>query len=99
MQDLIPSTSTDPPGKYYKVKWTRVPDLVEKRKVLMKGGMAYVPAAEQASIVFQEFQTHLEKALEVCTCSVDRPRYTCKGLITTCRRRPRHFPGLTRTIG
>ena len=31
----------------------------------MKGGMAYMPAAEQASIVFQEFQTHLEKALEV----------------------------------
>ena len=39
--------------------------MVEKRRVLMKGGMAYVPAAEQASIVFQEFQNHLEKALEV----------------------------------
>ena len=63
--ELIPSTSGEGPGKYYKVKWTRVPDLVEKRRVLMKGGMAYVPAAEQASIVFQEFQNHLEKALEV----------------------------------
>ena len=64
MQELIPSET---PATYYKVKWIRVPDLVEKRKVILKGGMAYVPAAEQASIVFQEFQTLLEKALEVCS--------------------------------
>lgn len=51
--------------KFYKVKWTRVPDLVEKRKVFLKGGMAYVPMKEQSSIVFQEFQKSLEKALEV----------------------------------
>ncbi|THH01245.1 hypothetical protein EW026_g1417 [Hermanssonia centrifuga] len=50
--------------KYYKVKWTRVPDLVEKRKVFLKDGMAYVPAREQSSIVFQEFSSSLEKALE-----------------------------------
>ena len=60
--ELIPSESS---AVYYKVKWTRVPDLLEKRKVILRGGMAYVPAAEQASIVFQEFQTLLEKALEV----------------------------------
>lgn len=47
------------------MKWTRVPDLVEKRRVVLKGGMAYVPAIEQSSIVVQEFQTHLEKDLEV----------------------------------
>lgn len=47
------------------VKWTRVPDLVEKRRVLLKGGMAWVPSREQSSIVFQEFQTTLAKALEV----------------------------------
>ncbi|KAF9567519.1 DNA primase, large subunit [Agrocybe pediades] len=50
--------------KYYKVKWTRVPDLVEKRKVFLKGGWAYVPGREQSSIVFQEFESHLERALE-----------------------------------
>ena len=67
-----------------------MPDLVEKRRVLMKGGMAYVPAAEQASIVFQEFQTHLEKALEVrpfiCAPPID---------VLTCatRQLPRLFPG------
>ncbi|KIM49198.1 hypothetical protein M413DRAFT_438363 [Hebeloma cylindrosporum] len=51
--------------RYYKVKWTRVPDLVEKRKVFLKGGWAYVPHREQSSIVFQEFEAHLEKALEM----------------------------------
>ncbi|KAH9484214.1 DNA primase large subunit [Psilocybe cubensis] len=50
--------------KYYKVKWTRVPDLVEKRKVVLKGGWAYVPSRELSSIVFQEFEVRLEKALE-----------------------------------
>ena len=65
----MPSSSAEPSSsqaRYYKVKWTRVPDLVEKRKVVLKGGMAYVPAVEQASIVYQEFQRHLEKDLEVC---------------------------------
>ncbi|KDR84019.1 hypothetical protein GALMADRAFT_56635 [Galerina marginata CBS 339.88] len=51
--------------KYFKVKWTRVPDLVERRKVFLKGGWAYVPSREQSSIVFQEFEVHLEKALEM----------------------------------
>ncbi|CAA7271771.1 unnamed protein product [Cyclocybe aegerita] len=54
-----------PSEKYYKVKWTRVPDLVERRKVFLKEGWAYVPSREQSSIVFQEFETHLERALEM----------------------------------
>lgn len=33
--------------------------------MLLKGGWAYVPETEQASIVYQEFETHLQKALEV----------------------------------
>ncbi|EJF65965.1 DNA primase, large subunit [Dichomitus squalens LYAD-421 SS1] len=75
IQDLITPTSYDPASKsstYYKVKWTRVPDLVEKRKVVLKGGMAYVPAAEQASIVYQEFQRHLEKDLEATAKALPR---------------------------
>ncbi|EPT06137.1 DNA primase large subunit [Fomitopsis schrenkii] len=60
------SRDVDPmKDRYYKVKWTRVPDLVEKRRVLLKGGMAWVPSREQSSIVFQEFQTTLAKALEM----------------------------------
>lgn len=47
------------------VKWTRIPDLVEKRRVVLKGGWAYVPATEQSALVFHEFQTTLEHALEV----------------------------------
>ena len=46
------------------MKWTRVPDLVEKRRVLLKGGWAYVPSREQSSLVFQQFEDRLEKALE-----------------------------------
>ncbi|CAL1704388.1 unnamed protein product [Somion occarium] len=58
--------------KFYKVKWTRVPDLVERRRVFLKGGMAYVPAREQSSLVFQEFQSNLEKALELTAKALPR---------------------------
>ncbi|KAI0665152.1 DNA primase large subunit [Cubamyces menziesii] len=72
VQELIPPTSGEPVGRYYKVKWTRVPDLVEKRRVVLKAGMAYVPAAEQVSIVTQEFQSHLEKDLEMTAKALPR---------------------------
>lgn len=58
--------------RFYKVKWTRVPDLVEKRRVFLKGGWAYVPGREQSSVVFQEFEVELEKALEVTSHSIPR---------------------------
>ncbi|KAG6850627.1 hypothetical protein H0H93_010819 [Arthromyces matolae] len=58
--------------KYYKVRWTRVPDLVEKRRVFLKGGWAYVPAKEQSSIVFQEFEVHLNRALEMTARALPR---------------------------
>lgn len=58
--------------KFYKVKWTRVPDLVEKRRVFLSKGWAYVPGKEQSSIVFQEFQVLLEKALEMTARSLPR---------------------------
>ncbi|KAH7915016.1 DNA primase large subunit [Hygrophoropsis aurantiaca] len=50
--------------RYYKVKWTRVPDLVAKRRVFLRGGSAYVPSREQASIVLQTFEANLTRALE-----------------------------------
>ncbi|GLB34126.1 putative DNA primase [Lyophyllum shimeji] len=58
--------------KYYKVKWTRVPDLVEKRKVFLKRGWAYVPGKEQSSIVFAEFEANLTKALEATARALPR---------------------------
>lgn len=47
------------------MKWTTIPDLVEKRKVFLKGGYAYVPAREQASIIYSAFEERLEAALRV----------------------------------
>ena len=50
---------------YFKVEWEQVPELVEQRKVLLKRGMAYVPAKEQMSLVVNEFSRRLDQALEV----------------------------------
>lgn len=47
-------------------KWTRVADLVEKRKVFLKKGIAYVPSQHLPPIIFEEFQIRLERALDVC---------------------------------
>ncbi|KAI0050926.1 DNA primase large subunit [Auriscalpium vulgare] len=58
--------------EFYKVKWTRVPDLVERRKVFLRGGYAFVPSREQSSIIFQEFQARLEKALEMTAKALPR---------------------------
>ena len=57
-----------------------MPDLVEKRRVFLRDGWAYVPNREQSSIVLQEFQTRLERALEV----VCRP--SAKGLMLNRNR-------------
>jgi DNA primase large subunit len=54
---------------YCKVHWTRVTDLVATRKVLLRNGYAYVPTREQSSIVYQEFSTRLDHALEVSLLS------------------------------
>ncbi|GAW08411.1 dna primase large subunit [Lentinula edodes] len=66
------SSKTDLDGAFqseafYKVKWTTIPDLVEKRKVFLKGGYAYVPAREQASIIYSAFEERLEAALRSYT--------------------------------
>ncbi|KAJ4488117.1 eukaryotic and archaeal DNA primase, large subunit-domain-containing protein [Lentinula aciculospora] len=55
---------------FYKVKWTTIPDLVEKRKVFLKGGYAYVPAREQASIIYSAFEERLEAALQATSRAI-----------------------------
>ena len=50
---------------WFKVDWMKVPELVESRRVLLKGGYAYVPGREQMSMVLAEFTARLDKALEV----------------------------------
>ena len=57
--------ATFPQERFYKVRWTRVPRLVESRRVFLKGGMAYVPSREQSSFIIQEFQSNLEEGLLV----------------------------------
>lgn len=50
---------------YYRVHWTKVSDLVEKRRVFLEKGMAYVPVSQQISLVLAEFSRRLDAALEV----------------------------------
>lgn len=50
---------------WYKVDWERVPELVERRAVLLSKGKAYVPGREQLSMIIAEFTARLERALEV----------------------------------
>jgi DNA primase large subunit len=42
-----------------------VADLVERRRVLLHKGQAYVPMREQSTLVVTEFQRRLNTALEV----------------------------------
>lgn len=50
--------------------WTKVADLVEKRRVFVKGGQAYVPRKEELSLVVAEFTSRLSKALDVRPSSI-----------------------------
>ncbi|KAN0061169.1 DNA primase subunit pri2 [Thecaphora frezii] len=58
--------------RFVKVEWTRVLDLVEKRRVFMRGGMAWVPVKEQSSLIFAEFQARLAKDLETTARALPR---------------------------
>ncbi|KAH8909144.1 putative DNA primase large subunit [Coniochaeta sp. PMI_546] len=55
-----------------KVDWERVPELVERRAVFLRGGKAYVPSREQQSMVVAEFTKSLEKALEMTARALPR---------------------------
>ncbi|KAF8422397.1 eukaryotic and archaeal DNA primase, large subunit-domain-containing protein [Tirmania nivea] len=57
---------------YFKVDWEKVSDLVEQRRVFLKAGKAYVPTAEQLSLVSAEFTARLEAALELTARSLPR---------------------------
>jgi DNA primase large subunit len=59
--------------EWFKVDWERVPELVEKRRVLLKRGKAYVPQREQMSLVVADFTKKLDEALEVrfCSCALN----------------------------
>ena len=49
----------------WKVHWTKVTDLVEKRRVYLEKGQAFVPMSQQISLVLAEFSSRLDRALDV----------------------------------
>lgn len=57
---------------YYRVDWERVPDLVERRLVLLRAGKAYVAASQRVSVVVAEFSARLERALELTARALPR---------------------------
>lgn len=57
---------------WFKVDWDRVPDLVETRRVFLKGGKAFVPSREQTSMVVAEFTKRLDRALELTARALPR---------------------------
>jgi len=52
-----------------------VPELVEGRRVFLRGGKAYVPGREQMSMVVAEFTKRLDKALEVTPSFLHIPKF------------------------
>lgn len=50
---------------YFKVPFQKVPDLVQKRLVVVKRGFAYVPAAMKPVIIVNQFKENLIYALEL----------------------------------
>lgn len=57
---------------YFKVEWTKVPDLVSMRKVLIIAGMAYVPVSEQSSMISAEYAERLANALQMTARALPR---------------------------
>ncbi|TIC46368.1 DNA primase, large subunit [Wallemia mellicola] len=57
---------------YYKVKWTQVPELVERRRVFLKEGYAYVPMRDQTSLIMNSFSSQLTQALEYTAKALPR---------------------------
>ncbi|KAG8979729.1 hypothetical protein FRB90_007994 [Tulasnella sp. 427] len=49
---------------FVKLPWTKVLSLVDKRRVYLSRGVAYVPQRELSTVIFQDFSHRLEKALE-----------------------------------
>ena len=55
----------DDEENWFKVDWEKVPELVERRQVLLKKGKAYVHVREQTTMVLSEFTRSLESGLEL----------------------------------
>ncbi|PKI85136.1 hypothetical protein MVES_001036 [Malassezia vespertilionis] len=49
---------------FLQVPWYRVPELVERRKVFVHRGTAWIPSKEQGSLIIAEFHAQLQAQLE-----------------------------------
>lgn len=67
LDDLRAATSCrkDDEESWFKVAWENVPELVERRQVLLKKGTAYVHVREQVNMVVSEFSRQLDSGLEL----------------------------------
>nr|POF02599.1 putative dna primase large subunit [Quercus suber] len=68
LADLRAATGYTKPGdeeNWFKVDWEKVPELVERRQVLLRRGKAYVHVREQHSMVANEFARNLEAGLDL----------------------------------
>jgi len=49
---------------YYKIPFEQVVDLVQRRLIYIKGGIAYVPSDEQFFIIINKYKDHLRESME-----------------------------------
>ncbi|ORX73408.1 hypothetical protein BCR32DRAFT_297191 [Anaeromyces robustus] len=49
---------------YYKIPFEQVTDLVQQRKIYIKGGVAYLPSKEQISLLLNQYKENLNKSME-----------------------------------
>ena len=57
---------------YYKIPFAEASDLIKRRKVYLKGGMAYVPLREVRPIILLKFKLEMNKALAKATHLFER---------------------------
>ena len=58
---------------YFKVKWVQAMDLVQHRRVLLRGGYAFVPRDKLVNLVISKFRTN-----------VSAPRASCVRALALC---------------
>ncbi|KAL8694418.1 MAG: hypothetical protein Q9218_000910 [Villophora microphyllina] len=76
-QDLLNATpglkiSDIDEGAWFKVDFETISELVEARRIFVKGGKAFVPTKEQMSIVLADFHDRLNRGLELTARALPR---------------------------
>ncbi|KNE56510.1 hypothetical protein AMAG_02312 [Allomyces macrogynus ATCC 38327] len=66
LRDALARFTTDIDKElFFKVHWTRMLDLVGKRKCYVKGGYAYLVGKDHLALVVNEFRTHLVAQMQL----------------------------------